>query len=86
MDNVISYVAFESACTRLERSNRRLFILCIILAIALVATNAVWVVYESQFEDVEVTQEVEQDAEGDGSNQFIGGDFHAPTDSEEEEE
>jgi hypothetical protein len=79
--DTVSFVAFESACTRLERSNRRLFIMCVILIIALIASNTGWVIYESQFEDVEVTQEVEQDAQGDGSNQFVGGDFYAPVDS-----
>jgi hypothetical protein len=58
--------------------------LCIILAVALIATNAAWVVYESQFEDVEVTQEVEQETDSGGSNQFVGGDFYTPADSEEE--
>jgi hypothetical protein len=82
--DTVSFVTFESACTRLERSNRRLFILCIILIVALVASNTGWVIYESQFQDVEVTQEVEQDAQGDGSNQFVGGDFYAPADSEGE--
>ena len=82
--DTVSFVAFESACTRLERSNRRLFILCMILIVALIASNAGWVIYESQFQDVEVTQEVEQEAEGDGSNQFVGGDFYAPADSEVE--
>lgn len=82
--DTVSFVAFESACTRLERNNRRLFILCIILIVALIASNAGWVIYESQFQDVEVTQEVEQEAQGDGSNRFVGGDFYAPVDSEGE--
>lgn len=82
--DTVSFVAFESACTRLERNNRRLFILCVILIVALIASNTGWVIYESQFQDVEVTQGVEQDAEGDGLNQFVGGDFYAPADSEGE--
>lgn len=61
--DTVSFVAFESACTRLGRSNRRLFILCIILIVALIASNAGWAIYESQFQDVEVTQEVEQGIE-----------------------
>lgn len=80
--DTVSFVAFESACTRLERSNRRIFILCVILAAALVASNTGWIIYENQFQDVEVTQEVEQDAQGDGSNQFVGGDFYAPAEEE----
>lgn len=82
--DTVSFVAFESACTRLERSNRRLFIMCVILIIALIASNTGWVIYESRFQDVEVTQEVDQEAQGDGSNQFVGRDFYAPADSEVE--
>lgn len=78
--HVVSYTAFESACSRLERSNKRLFILCIILIAALIASNVGWVVYESQYQTVEVSQEVEQEA--DGSNQFVGGDFYAPTEEQ----
>lgn len=77
--HVVSYTAFESACSRLERSNRRVFVLCLILIAALIATNVGWVLYESQYQAVEVTQEVGQEADGDGSNQFVGGDFYSPT-------
>ena len=65
----IPYLAFESALIRLERANRRLFILCIILALMLLITNACWLYYEQQFEDVVITQENE-----DGYNNFIGND------------
>lgn len=77
--NIVSYVAFESACTRLERNNRRLFILCLVLIFALIATNVAWVVYENQFEDVEVTQEVEQETDSGGSNHSVGGDYYGAT-------
>lgn len=79
--DTVSFVAFESACTRLERNNRRLFILCVVLIVALIASNTGWVIHESQFQDVEVTQEVEQETDSGGSNQFVGGDFYAPADS-----
>lgn len=65
----IPYIAFESALIRMERTNRRLFILCIILTLVLVTTNACWLYYEQQFEDVVITQENE-----DGYNNFIGND------------
>lgn len=59
----------------LERTIKRLWILCIALVVLLVATNAAWLLYESQFESVEVTQEVEQSADS-GENRFIGGDYY----------
>jgi len=65
----IPYIVFESVLARLERANRRLFILCIILTLMLLTTNAGWIYYESQFEDVKITQENE-----DGYNNFIGND------------
>ena len=75
---VVSYAAFESVQTRLERANRRMWILCIILIIALIGTNAGWLYRESQFEDVVVTQEVE--ATSDGSSDLnlntVGGDYN----------
>lgn len=66
---VISYFAHEGEMARAERTNRRLWILCIILIILLVATNAMWIYYESQFEDtVTTTQTVTQDVDtGDGT-------------------
>lgn len=55
---MIPYFCHEGEMARAERTIKRLWILCIILIILLVATNAMWVYYESQFEDtVTVTQE-----------------------------
>lgn len=65
----IPYVAFESAQIRLERTNRRLFILCIILILLLLATNLSWIYYENSFEDVVVTQD-----NANGYNSYIGND------------
>ncbi len=79
----VPYIAFEGEMTRLERMNHKLFILCLALLIALVGSNAGWIWYESQFEVVEETtrsQTVEQSAEGDGSNNFVGGDYYGETD------
>lgn len=73
--NAVSFVAFESTCTRLERSNRRLFVLCVILISALILSNAAWASYEAQYQTVETTQEVTQEAES-GNNTFVGGDIY----------
>lgn len=78
----IPFVAYESACTRIERTNKRLFILCILLLIALIATNSGWIYYESQFQVVETTDtEVSQEADGNGRNFFVGGDFGVKADN-----
>ena len=53
---------FERAQARMERANRRLWILTIILIILLFGTNIGWLVWENQWEYVPsstITQEVD---------------------------
>ena len=59
--NAVPYIVHEGEMARAERHIKRLWILCIIIFLALIATNAGWIYYESQFEDVvtEVTQDVD---------------------------
>jgi len=77
-NKMIPYIAFESATSRQERTIKRVWILCIILIIALIGTNAGWIYYESSFEDVSVTQEVEATSDGDSDLNLntIGGDYY----------
>lgn len=76
----IPYIAHEAGMARMERANKRLWILLIVLACMLLGTNAAWIVYESQFQYVTSTeQEVEQDADGNGGNTFVGGDYYGST-------
>ena len=78
----VPYFVHEGDLARMERSNKRMFILCIILIILFTTTNGAWIWYESQFEDVvttEVTQDVMQDADDGGNNTFIGGDSYGET-------
>lgn len=70
-DKMIPYFAHEGDMARLERTIKRLWVLCILLIVMLVATNAGWIYYEAQFTDEVVT--VEQENE-DGYNNFIGND------------
>lgn len=56
----VPYIVHEGILTRQERNIKRLWILCIIIFIALVGTNAGWIWYESQFE----TYYYLQDGEG----------------------
>lgn len=78
----VPFFVHEADMTRMERTNHRLWILCIMLMIVLVATNAGWIWYEAQWEVYEetTTQEVTQDASGGGSNRFVGGDYYGETD------
>lgn len=70
MEEKIPYIAHESEVARLERVIKRLWILCIIIFLALIATNAGWMYYESQFTD---EMSVEQDIDtGDGTAVFSG--------------
>ncbi len=71
----IPFIAFESALARCERTIKRLIIVIIVLIGLLVVTNVLWIIYESQYEDVTTT--VTQELEGDNSsNSFIGGDIY----------
>ena len=73
-EDKISYIVYEGTQARLERMNRRVWILCIILIIALLGTNAGWIAYEAQFMDVSVEQEVDT---GEGDATVIGvGDYN----------
>ena len=53
----VPYIVHEGVMARQERNIKRLFVLCIIMFLALVISNTAWVVYESQFEEVVLTQE-----------------------------
>ena len=76
----VPYVAHEFAMARAERQSKRLVAVIILLILLLVGSNIGWLVYESQFEDYVVTQEVEQEADN-GENHFIGGDYVGETKS-----
>lgn len=65
----VSYYVHEEMMARQERTIKRVWILCIILIIALIGTNAGWIYYENSFEDTVVTQE-----NADGYNNYIGND------------
>ena len=77
----IPYIVHESALARAERTIKRMWVLVILLIILLTATNAGWIWYESQFEDV--YQEVTQDAES-GTNTFVFGDHYGEANGKNE--
>lgn len=61
---MIPYFVHEGEMTRMERTNKRWFIAFLIVLVMLFATNIGWVIYESQFVEEVVTQEVDT---GDGA-------------------
>lgn len=81
--DIVSYIAFESEMTRLERIVHRLWIMCLALLVALLATNIGWIIYESQFEYFTETTEVTQDATDGGTNNYIGGDYNGETENKD---
>ena len=76
-DKSVSYFAYDSVLATLDKSNKRSFLVNVILIIALILSNTAWVVYECQYEDYvcETTIEAEQDATIGGANYIIGGDY-----------
>lgn len=71
----VPYIAHEGAMVRLERINKRLWILAITLIVILGLSNGAWIVYESQYE---TRTELEQDIDtGEGDATVIGiGDYN----------
>lgn len=71
----VPYVVHESAMARAERQNKSLVWIIVLLIVLLVGSNIGWLIYESQFETVETTEEyqIEQDAENGNNNSIING-------------
>lgn len=57
----VPYIVHESVMARQERHIRRLWIMCIIIFLALIATNGAWIWYENQFEDIVIEQDADTD-------------------------
>ena len=56
-----------------ERTIKRLWIVVILLIVLLVATNAMWICYEQQYEVATVTQEVLQEVETRDGSTIVNG-------------
>lgn len=65
----VPYIVHEGAVARLERVIKRMWILVLSLIILLFVSNAAWILYESQFEEIRIEQDNES-----GYNNFIGND------------
>lgn len=84
MENNVPYIVHEGVLTRLERTNKRLWILCLVMFCAFVISNTCWMWYESQFEEVVSTEEVTQDVDtGNGDATVTGiGDIYGTSETE----
>ena len=71
----IPYIVHEGAVSRMERVNKRLIAIIVLLIVLLVSSNIAWMVYESQFEMCNVEQDVDQENEQ-GNNIFVGCDLN----------
>ena len=54
---MVPYIVHESILSRQERQIKRLWILCVIIFLALVITNAGWICYEAQYETISYEQD-----------------------------
>ena len=63
-----------------DRKHKRLWVVILVLIVALLGTNAGWIYYENQFQDVVTTIEAEQD--GNGNNIVGGGDVNYGAESQ----
>ena len=83
----IDYLVHEGIVVRQERHIKRLWILCIVIFAAFIATNAGWIIYESQWQDEVITQEIQQDSGQGGSNSYngkiVGGDWNGEADDQD---
>ena len=67
----IPYIVHEGAMSRMERVNKRLIAIIVLLIFLLVGSNIAWLIYESKYQDICI--EAEQD--GYGVNIVGGGDI-----------
>ena len=75
----VPFIVHEGMMARAERTVKRLWITILLLIVLLVGTNGAWIWYQSQFEDIAISQENE-----DGYNNFVGNDgdiFNDETDN-----
>ena len=81
-ERTIPYFVHEGDMMRMERANKRLWIALLIMIVAFIGSNAGWLFYESQFEDVVTTVEAEQETDDGGNNYIVGGNYNGEPESE----
>lgn len=74
------YIVHEADMARQERTIKRLWIALIMVILLLFGSNLAWTIYESQMEDIEVSQDVDT---GDGAAYVAGvGDIYGESQAE----
>ena len=81
----VPYIAHESMMARMERTIKRLWILSLVLVVLLVASNAAWLWYESQWETVTSTEMYDYDAFSDSGHAIINGNGEVNINGEQSE-
>ena len=68
-DNNVPYIVHEEITVKLERTIKRLWILCIIMFVTFVLSNGLWIFYESQWQyvDTTTTNEISQEVDSEGA-------------------
>ena len=64
MEKDVPYIVYESALTRMERLNRRLFIGLILAIVLLFVSNVLWLYAWNQYEYTSETVTYSQDGQG----------------------
>ena len=64
----IPYMAHEFAMVRMERQVKRLWIALIVCICLIFASNAAWLVYESQYETLDYSYDYDYQQDGQGTN------------------
>lgn len=72
----ISYIAFESSQARMERVNKKQWIVILVLIATLIGTNAGWIYYESQWQYVNNTTVTQNVDSAEGGNALINDGVH----------
>lgn len=70
-ERMIPYFSHEGDMARMERANKRLWIVILVLIIAFVSSNVYWIWRENQYEDIVVEQEVDT-GQGDATVTGVG--------------
>ena len=67
-NNTVSFIAFEAACTRLDRIIRRLVIALIVCVLLMFTSNAIWLYAWIQYDYESETTETVYTQDGQGTN------------------
>ena len=81
-NNDVPYIVHEGAMARADRTIKRLWICILMLIVLLVVSNACWIWYESQFEQVTETTTTGSVTQDRGNNTYIGGDNNGSADNQ----